>query len=288
MTWLWTLPILLIASLAGVFYPVFTQRGGSPLPVGLEGDPHGDLAAQRDGILMQLKEMEMDGSDTESGPIRNSLEMELATILTRLDAMEPLPATGPITTTTPRTALDISIALSVMLLITVLSGGLYVAMGTPGKIAPATAEATQAIPAEIAIMVEQAAIRMQATPDDLAGWMRLARSYVVINRPDEAMNAYTHILSRHPDALEAAVALSELQIQNPNLQLQEQAIKRFEEILAKKPDQTEALWFLGGAAFRSGDKQKALTLWTRLMPLLPPGSPALKTVEQAIGQLKKP
>ena len=38
-------------------------------------------------------------------------------------------------------------------------------------------------------MVEGLAIRMEANPDDLDGWLRLARAYAVLGRRDEAVSA---------------------------------------------------------------------------------------------------
>ncbi len=287
MSWLWTLPAILTMALIGVFYPVFTRRGNLPLPLGLEGDPRGDLSAQRDGILLQLKEMELETThpDTETLTIRTQLEAELAQILTRLDTLGPLPIPNSATSEGGRNPLDISIGFTIMLLIGLLSSGLYLMMGTTEEIEPATAQ--QVLPDEFIAMVEQSAIKLQATPDDLAGWGRLARSYTVLNQPDKAMAAYAHILSRKPDEIDAAVGLSELQMQSDNAQLHAEAITRFEAILAQDPNRPEPLWFLGGAALRDGHREKALQLWQRLKPLLTPGSAAFKTVEQAIEQVEK-
>ncbi|MEO5334706.1 MAG: tetratricopeptide repeat protein [Magnetococcus sp. YQC-5] len=287
MTWIWILPVILTIALAGVFYPVFTRRGGLPLPAGLEGDVRLELASQRDGILMQLKEMELDAGATDplTATNRAELEQELALVLTRLDATANKQATVPSVITAPRSPVDISIAFSSMLLVAVLTGGSYLFLGTPEEIAPGVE--SKVVPAEFAAMVDQAAQKLQATPDDLPAWMRLARSYMVLNRLDDAMKAYTHILTRHPDALDAAVGLATLHMQSDNPQLHVQGIKRFEGILARQPDQPEALWFLGGAAFRAGDRDKALVLWRRLQPLLQPGTPARKTVDQAILEIGK-
>lgn len=288
MTWIWTLPAILTVSLAGVFYPVFTRRGNLPLPPGLEGDPRKELMSQRDGILMQLKELEWHATPADLGDttLRTELEQELALILTRLDTLVPGHVPPSPTVEARRNSVGIAIAFSAMFLVAMLSGGLYLFLGTPQEIAPATAP-QHAIPAEFVAMVEQAAKKLQETPDDLEGWMRLARSYGVLKRPNDAMAAYTHILSRYPEEIEAAVGLSELQLQSQNTQLHAQAIQRFETILAKQPNRPEALWFLGGAAFRAGDRTKALSYWKRLKPLLSPGSTAFKTVEQAIQEAEK-
>ncbi|MBF0270590.1 MAG: tetratricopeptide repeat protein [Magnetococcales bacterium] len=293
MSWIWILPALLVTALAGVFYPVFSRRGGAPLPAGLEGDPGQELTAQRDGLLMQIKEIELEGvSDPMTRLTRASLEQELAELLTRLDALapkQPLPASsrGAITAPpTSRSPLDLAMAIVAMLCISLIVGVMYLLMGTPREIAPASGQALTS--REIATMVEQAAQRLKSTPDDIPGWMRLARSYVVMDRPNDAMTAYAHILTRQPDSADAIVALGELELQSPDPTKNQGGIDRLQALLTKHPDHPEALWLLGGAAFRVGDRSKALGYWNQLKTLLPPGSQALQTVEQAIAQAGAP
>ncbi|MBF0213851.1 MAG: tetratricopeptide repeat protein [Magnetococcales bacterium] len=293
MTWIWILPSILIATLLGVFYPIFTRRGGDPLPVGLEGDPREELTAQRDGLLLQIKELELEGhGDAISAESRSSLERELGALLIRLDALHQAPkgkSTAPLPLpATPKGPLDVAMAVSSMLFIGMFASGLYLLMGTPAPIAPASHSKQQAVPHEIATMVEQAAQRLKSKPDDIEGWTRLARSYQVMNRPGDAMAAYAHILTRQPDNLEAIVSLSELQLQQTDPQRHAEAIHRLESLLAKQPDHPEALWLLGSAAFRLGERTKALAYWNRLKPLLPPGSEASKTVQQAIQEASAP
>ncbi|MBF0189670.1 MAG: tetratricopeptide repeat protein [Magnetococcales bacterium] len=292
MSWIWILPALLITALVGVFYPVFSRRGGDPLPAGLEGDPGQELAARRDGLLMQLKEIELEGDpDPISRASRVSLEQELAELLPRLDALEKTPAPtasrgAMLATATPKGPLDIAMAIGVMLFTSLLAGLMYLLMGTPREIAPASGQAVTS--RDIAIMVEQAAQRLKSTPDDIPGWTRLARSYVVMDRPDDAMAAYAHILTRQPDAVDARVALGELELQSPDPLKNRGGIDRLQALLTQHPDHPEALWLLGGAAFRAGERDKALSHWTRLKSLLPADSQALKTVEQAMAQAGAP
>ncbi len=43
-------------------------------------------------------------------------------------------------------------------------------------------------------MVARLQAKMDANPDDPAGWQLLARAYMVMNRPDDAVKAFGHIL----------------------------------------------------------------------------------------------
>ncbi len=57
-------------------------------------------------------------------------------------------------------------------------------------------------------MVERLAARLQQQPDDVDGWARLGRSYMVLNEPDKAREAYARAVKLRPDdpALKEALA----------------------------------------------------------------------------------
>jgi cytochrome c-type biogenesis protein CcmH len=86
--------------------------------------------------------------------------------------------------------------------------------GAPSEAAVATAEkaVAKATPAErqalIDSMVAQLAARLEQHPDDVEGWSRLGRSYMVLGQPEKAREAYTRALKLRPDdaALKQALA----------------------------------------------------------------------------------
>jgi cytochrome c-type biogenesis protein CcmH len=63
--------------------------------------------------------------------------------------------------------------------------------------------------AMINAMVERLAARLEQQPDDVAGWARLGRSYMVLNQPDKAREAYAHALKLKPDDPGLKQALAE-------------------------------------------------------------------------------
>ena len=76
-------------------------------------------------------------------------------------------------------------------------------MPSPAAVA-ATAQATAgASPEErramILAMVGNLATRLQQQPDDVDGWARLGRSYMVLNEPQKARDAYAHAVKLKPD-----------------------------------------------------------------------------------------
>ena len=85
-------------------------------------------------------------------------------------------------------------------------------MPSPAAVA-ATAQATAGASQEerramILAMVGNLAARLQQQPDDVEGWARLGRSYMVLNEPQKARDAYAHAVKLKPDdaALQQAYA----------------------------------------------------------------------------------
>ena len=75
--------------------------------------------------------------------------------------------------------------------------------------AQATASASpQQREAMIRGMVANLAAKLEQNPDDVDGWARLGRSYMVLNEPGKAVDAYRHAVELRPDdpAFKAAYA----------------------------------------------------------------------------------
>ena len=63
--------------------------------------------------------------------------------------------------------------------------------------------------AMILAMVGKLASRLESQPDDVEGWARLGRSYMVLNQPDKAKEAYARALKLKPDDPQLKQALAE-------------------------------------------------------------------------------
>jgi cytochrome c-type biogenesis protein CcmH len=89
---------------------------------------------------------------------------------------------------------------------------------TPSAVAAAAQAAADAGPeqreAMINAMVERLAARLEQQPDDVEGWSRLGRSYMVLHRPEKARDAYARALQLRPDdpALKQALADAAAQV----------------------------------------------------------------------------
>ena len=143
---------------------------------------------------------------------------------------------------------------------------------------------------QIVAMVAQLAAKLQAQPNDLDGWMRLGRSYVVLGHKNKAADAYQHAAALKPDdvtiklrAMEAL--LTGLTASDP---LPPRAVGLLHEVAKQDPNQPEALWYLGIIAARAGHAAEAREDWTRLLKELPADGPDAKMVKAALAQAKGP
>lgn len=290
MNWIWLLPALLVASLAMVLHPLFLRRGGDSLPAGIEGNPRAELEDQRDLLLRQLKELDLDlkaGTVTpdDGVTLKNEIQGELALALGALDALPA--AKAPLTMMGVRRPLDMAAGVILALLIAALAGGLYLVMGTPvpPQQAASPHHTAQSAP-DVELMVQRLAERLQQNPGDLPGWLRLGRAYAVMERPREAIEAFLHVLELQPRNIEAASGIAEIQIQSDDPASFSAGVQLFRDILAEDPRHKQARWILGLVAYRAGDGVQALEMWEALLQTIPAGSAEYTTVESAVADAR--
>lgn len=290
MGWIWTLPLLLTAALLAVVWPLFTRRGNAPLPAGLEGNPRAELEDHRDNLLRQIKELELEREGmaaTDAALARATLEQELGEILERLDALAPAGggATGVADAPHPASGVDRAAGIALALGVVVISGLLYLFLGTPVPPTPEQLRQASEGP-DMAQAVEQLAQRLQGRPEDLEGWSMLARSYAVLGRTREAIDAYTHILERTPEDLEVALALAEVELQSDDPELFRMGVTLLRQVLLKDPDHMEALWLMGAVLYRGGEGAQAAAVWGKVLEQMKPDDPSRAKVEEAIGKAR--
>ena len=160
----------------------------------------------------------------------------------------------------------------------------YWQLGRPGQAdqpysgrAAERAQAAEALAQQQQIenMVAGLAARLKAAPDDLQGWLRLARSYMVMERFPAAVKAFQQAARLAPERTDILVAWSEALLATTPLEAGFPAgfadlIGRIEALDADHP---RALFFLGEIAARAGRGTAAREYWQRLLAKLPKDSP---------------
>lgn len=188
--------------------------------------------------------------------------------------------------------------LAALLCVLIISGaaGLYLWQGTPNAIHAATMTAAQ--PAfdpnkpltqtDIDQAIERVRERLKAEPENVEGWVMLARLYEGTERFDEAVDAYQNARKHDPNnpniAVDLAKALTE---QAPNKHMPDEAIDLLDGVLTSHPTQQQALWFRGMAHVQRQQPEQAVAVWEQLLPLMPEGN-AKAAVAKQIARLQQP
>ena len=122
----------------------------------------------------------------------------------------------------------------------------------------------------VAAMVAKLEKRLRADPNDLAGWLMLGRSYLTLNRLDDAIVAYDHARQLDARSADAAMGLGEAISLRAGGEITGQSAQLFEDALVYAPSNPQALLYGGFAAAERGDRALARKRWQALKALNPP------------------
>jgi cytochrome c-type biogenesis protein CcmH len=120
-------------------------------------------------------------------------------------------------------------------------------------------------------MVGRLARRLEKQPDDLAGWLRLGRSYSVLQQWPLAVRAYERAnkLAKEQNA-EAALGLGEALYNSERSDLAGRSGQLFEQALKLEPTSVKALFYSALAASERNELPLARERFTRLLQADPP------------------
>jgi cytochrome c-type biogenesis protein CcmH len=152
-------------------------------------------------------------------------------------------------------------------LIAAAAAGLYPLWSNWNWRAPAE---FQAADPKVLAMVAKLEGRLRDEPRDLDGWLMLGRSYMALERMDDAIIAYDHAVKLDPKNAEAALGLGEAMSLRAGGSITPAAAQLFEQALVLEPDSPKALLYGGFAAAVRGDYAVARARWEALKGLHPP------------------
>lgn len=161
------------------------------------------------------------------------------------------------------------LALGVAVFVLGSAGAGYYAMGswrTQRSIVEA-AENPQAAQAQmIQGMVDRLAARLKDSPNDAEGWKKLGRSYSVLGRYADAVEAYgrANALTGHQD-VETLLGEAESLALAKERVLEGRSRELLQRALTLAPDDPRVLWFVGLSAAQAGDGKTAARHWRRLL-----------------------
>ena len=143
--------------------------------------------------------------------------------------------------------------------------------------------------AMISSMVQQLADRLKETPDDLPGWLRLARAYSVLKRHGEARDTLAKAAALAPKNIDVLMLQGRaIRTAAGNRQTAE-SIAVMRRVLALDQKNTEALWLVGRAEVQDGKRDAGFKKMQRAIDLLPAGAAARAELQKHLdSQRAKP
>ena len=137
----------------------------------------------------------------------------------------------------------------------------------------------------IAGMVGTLAARLEENPNDLQGWTMLGRSYAVLGRLEEAVQAYATASGFAPDDIGLLIDRARLLRQIAGDRQTDETVALMRQVLEHDPENVEALWFLGLDTYRAGERDSARALFDRALAALPEGSAERLALTDEINRL---
>lgn len=153
----------------------------------------------------------------------------------------------------------------------------------------AAQQAQQAAPQmSVEEMVSRLATRLQNEPDNLKGWMMLAKSYSVLNRFDQAVPAYRNIMRLGGGENAGILAdFADALAATSDGRFTDEAGIMLARALALEPTNLKALWLAGHWKNQSGDTAAAIGYWEQAAGQMPPQSEDWKIITAQIEQARQ-
>ena len=161
------------------------------------------------------------------------------------------------------------------------------------RAAPAQAESATQWPsqADFATLADRLAERLKTSPDDVEGWTMLGRSYSVLERFEQAQQAFQRVLALRPQDAQAhadvAEAMAMAMAMANGRKLGGEPERLIAQALLLDPDNAKALGLAGTIAFERGDAALAAQQWERALKATQPNSEMASRLREAVDQARK-
>ena len=185
------------------------------------------------------------------------------------------------------------LALAMVFLLPVAGLWMYQEIGTPDALdlrpAPQGAANTSETHApeseEMDTMISGLRGRLTENPEDLDGWLLLARTLKTTQRFQEAVDALETANRISPNNPRVMVELVEARVfLTPDGRINDEMIATLEQVLEQQPGMQKALWMMGIGSSQRGNETAAIAYWESLLEQLEPSSPVAQSVQSQIDQ----
>jgi cytochrome c-type biogenesis protein CcmH len=181
-------------------------------------------------------------------------------------------------------------AIVVALGVPVVAGLLYWKLGAPDAFSPiATPQdaAHQLSAGQVEEMVQQLAAKLEKEPDNIEGWVLLAKTYYAMRRFPEATAAYERLNKLVPNEPDLMVDYADALAMNQGRSLEGKPMELVESALKIDPTQWKALAMAGTAAFNRKDYKRAVDYWEKLRSSQPADSQIAQQITSSIAEARR-
>ncbi len=300
--------LLMLCVIAGIAYPLLrpsharvpTGNGTTETQINAQAEQI-DLQIEKERLLKSLSDLEVEFaqahlSEADYHTRKQEETHHLATLLSRLDALSSAGETRATSVLRPGTGWGVVCLLGVG----VVGGasGVYqlanwkleraeVAAMSATEVGDPKVPAVPGInPAEMVARLEK---RLQENPDDLQGQMMAGRSYMAMERWEDAKRAWQKVVDLDARNHTAHYSLGEILIRTQppgDTSAAAEALSHFDLALINVPRDPTILWARGIALIQLGRTVEADATWTEAFQEIPPNTEASEMVRQALSELR--
>ncbi|PTR16568.1 cytochrome c-type biogenesis protein CcmH [Nitrosospira sp. Nsp2] len=136
-------------------------------------------------------------------------------------------------------------------------------------------------------VLENLIARLRDQPDDIEGWLMLGRTYAMMQRFNEAKEAYEKVLALAPDNSEVLTDYADIVAMTHDGSLVGEPYELIKKALRLDARNPKALALAGTAEFEQKKYKEAAASWEKLLALVPPSEAELvQSVRASIDEAK--
>lgn len=171
---------------------------------------------------------------------------------------------------------------------------LYLLLGTPIALSPEARQAAAAqdeahatSPQQIDAMVERVKEKLARDPNNVEGWVVLARTYYATGRANDAVQAFERATALAPDDAGLLADYADALGVAQGRSLEGKPAELIERAVNADPNHWKANALAGTIAFNRKQYAKAAEYWERVKSGVPPGSPIAESIDGSIAQARE-
>jgi cytochrome c-type biogenesis protein CcmH len=200
----------------------------------------------------------------------------------------------PETAATPRRS-GAWTAVGIGALFPIAAAALYLVLGTPAALSPDAAKMAASAdggnhamsPDQIETMIGQVKQKLAQDPSNIDGWVVLARTYYVTQRPAEAAAAFERAVALAPNDADLIADWADTLGVAQGRSLEGKPAELIERALKANPSQWKANALAGTIAFNRKQYVKAVEYWERARANVDPASPIAQSIGGSIAEARQ-